>query len=310
MDAWVEAVAGVSEHWATATAQGGLRPASAARYDQVFGAFSRYAEMSRVRSPETVTTVLCRAFIEAPLRGGAAPCAATRHLRLTVLRSAFRALESAGILATNPTLDLRVHREATSRVPIPLTPPEAHRLLLTGRTTLRDTLRPATCALALLGASHAEIAQAVVGDFRAGNAFFRFGQHGASREVAVPAHFQNILGDRAADQERSWRRRGDGWDPQSVPLALDRPADSYPVNSVAPTVSGNLGRALRFAGIHRAGVRPKSVREYAANALYARTQRIEAVAEQLGLSSYDTAARLIDREWQARWGDVPARGRR
>ena len=48
-------------------------------------------------------------------------------------------------------------------------------------------------------------------------------------------------------------------------------------------MSDNLGRALRHAGIHRAGVQPKSVREYAANAVYATTQRIEAVAEQLGI---------------------------
>ncbi len=53
-----------------------------------------------------------------------------------------------------------------------------------------------------------------------------------------------------------------------------------------------------------AGVQPKSVREYAANAVYATTQRIEAVAEHLGLTSYDTAARLIDRAWQERWGET------
>jgi len=69
-------------------------------------------------------------------------------------------------------------------------------------------------------------------------------------------------------------------------------------------VSDNLGRALRYAGISRSGVRPKSVREYAANTVYAKTQRIEAVAEQLGLSSYDTAARLIDRSWQEMWGQT------
>lgn len=71
------------------------------------------------------------------------------------------------------------------------------------------------------------------------------------------------------------------------------PLTSYPLNSVAPTVSNNLGLALRHARIRRAGVQPKSVREYAANAVYAKTERIEAVAEQLGVPSYDTTARLI-----------------
>jgi hypothetical protein len=44
----------------------------------------------------------------------------------------------------------------------------------------------------------------------------------------------------------------------------------------------------------RAGVHPRSVREYAANAVYATTLRIEAATEQLSLTSFDTAARLID----------------
>ena len=69
-------------------------------------------------------------------------------------------------------------------------------------------------------------------------------------------------------------------------------------------MSNNLGLAIRHAGIHRAGVRPKSVREYAANAIYARSQRIESVAEQLGMISLDTAARMIVSAWQDRWGDT------
>ena len=78
----------------------------------------------------------------------------------------------------------------------------------------------------------------------------------------------------------------------------------YPINLVAPTVSNNLGRALHHAGIRRGEVQPKSIREYAANAAYATTLRIETVAEQLGIPSYDTTARLIDRSWQQRWGDT------
>ncbi len=73
-------------------------------------------------------------------------------------------------------------------------------------------------------------------------------------------------------------------------------------------MSANLSRALRLAGIHRAGAQPKSVREYAANAVYATTQRIEAVSEQLGVPSYDSAARLIDPAWQERWGETVRAG--
>ncbi len=53
----------------------------------------------------------------------------------------------------------------------------------------------------------------------------------------------------------------------------------------------------------RPHIRPKSIREYAANELYARSERIEDVAAQLGVDSLDSAARLIDAAWQREWGD-------
>jgi len=87
-----------------------------------------------------------------------------------------------------------------------------------------------------------------------------------------------------------------------VPLAMHRPVLEYPANSVAPSVSMNLSRALSAAVVTRDGVRPRSVREYAANRTYALTGRVEDVAHQLGLASLDTAAGFLDSTWQARWG--------
>jgi len=113
-----------------------------------------------------------------------------------------------------------------------------------------------------------------------------------------------FLTRRLAHLRRTSRAKKLDWDPALVPLVLNRSADSYPVNSVAPTVSENLARALRHAGVSRAGVGPRSLREYAANATLATTGRIEAVAQQLGLSSYDAAARLIDPAWQKHWGEA------
>jgi hypothetical protein len=66
----------------------------------------------------------------------------------------------------------------------------------------------------------------------------------------------------------------------------------------------NLSRALHRAGITRAGVRPRSVREYAANNTYALTGRVEDVAQLLGLASLDTAAGFLDEDWQDRWGPI------
>jgi len=304
---WSSALESVCEHWATA-AGNRLRSSSAARYGQVFGAFCRFAEASGVVTPESVTTALCRRFIAAPSLGGSPPCAATSRLRLTVIRSAFEVLGSAGTVGADPTTELSVTHRTAERVPTPLTPLEATRLVLAGYVNPRDTLRPATTALALMGAAHAEIAGSVVFAFSEVDATLALGAGRSARVVAVPPQLLEVLRRRVADQRASRRRRGQPWDPGEVPLALARVLSSYPVNSVAPTVSDNLSRALRHAGIHRAGVQPKSVREYAANAVYATTLRIEAVAEQLGVPSYDTAARLIDRAWQERWGDTVRAG--
>lgn len=305
---WILVMSAVRACWGAGTAKGVLRAGSAARYMQVFDAFCRYADANGVRSSQAVTTALCRRFIDAPLRGGHPPCPATSRLRLTVLRSAFEALISAGIVGANPTDGLRVRHETPARVPTPLTPSEAARLAVAIRVNSAAAPWPATCALALMGAAHGEIAAVVVADLDETASRVKLGEDAASRTVPAPPSLAEVLARRAGGQRASCRRRREPWDPATVPLALSRPAVSYPVNSVAPTVSQNLARALRHAGIHRPGVRPKSVREYAANALYAKTQRIEAVAEQLGLASFDTAAGLIDRAWQQRWGEVVRAG--
>ena len=304
MSGWSGVVSRVCEHWTAAASQGQLRPGSAARYGQVFTAFSRFAEVAGAAQPEAVTAELCRQFIAAPSRGGAPPCTATSRLRLTVIRSGFEVLAYHASVGANPTIGMRVHHVASERVPTPLTPVEALRLLLSGRASPRDSLRPATTALALLGAAHAEVAGAVASAFTDEGGTLTLGAGQSARGVAVPPPLVHVFRSRVAHQRATWRRRGQPWIPGDIPLALNRPLASYPLNSVAPTVSNNLSLALRHAGIHRAGVRPKSVREYAANAIYARTQRIESVAEQLGMTSLDTVARLIDSAWQDRWGDT------
>ena len=314
MSGWCAAVSCLSEHWTAAAEQGHLRPGSAARYAQVFTAFSRFAEGSGGVEPISVTAELCHRFILAPLRGSAPPCTATSRLRLTVIRSGFEVLASSGVVAGDPTIGLRIIHPSSERVPTPLTPAEATRLMLSGRVTPRDSLRPVTAALALLGAAHAEIAGAVVSDLTERDVMaevtLSLGSGRCARDVVVPPQLVDVLRSRVAHQRATWRRRGQAWIPEDIPIALHRPLTSYPLNSVAPTVSNNLGLALRQAGIRRSGVRPKSVREYAANAVYAKTRRIESVAEHLGMTSLDTAARLIDSAWQDRWGDTLRAGER
>ncbi len=292
----------MDEHWATAELTDLLRTGTRARYGQIFDSFRAYAAASGAGSPDRVHRGLCERFLTAPLSSGRSVCPATSRLRLTVIRGAFDVLMIRGLVPTNPAACLKVSVEREPLPLFPLTPSEANRVVLTGRSDPRDLLRPATVVLALSGASHTEIAAAVISDLDIGAQRVRLGKDGAQRLQELTSVQVRLLTDRITDQRRSWRRREVQWDSEQVPLALNRPLTSYPVNSVAPTVNQNLARALHHAGITRRGVRPKSFRHYAANRTYALTGNIELVASQLAISSLDTAVRLIDRQWQQRWG--------
>jgi hypothetical protein len=123
----------------------------------------------------------------------------------------------------------------------------------------------------------------------------------SERVVNVDAAAGAALAARISEVRRLSRRFDVRWDPESAPLAMHRPVGAYRAESVAPTVSMNLARALDRAGISRAGVRPRSCREYAANVVYARTGRVEDVAAELGIASLDSACRLIEPYWQQCW---------
>jgi integrase len=305
MESWEAGVLTADSLWSRAVRSQALRPSTRARYLQVLGSFVRFASAAGATAPGEVTETLCLRFLDAPLRGGLGISRATARIRLTVLRSAFEIWVSEGAAPTNPAAALQVGYMAAPYRPVPLSPPEAVRLLMAGRTSPGDTLRPATAALALTGATHLEIALAVVADLDLTIPRIRLGAPDRGRACSLPsALVVNALESRVRELRRVGRRRSESWDPEHVPLALRRPATTYPVNSVAPTVSGNLALALRQAGIHREGLRPKSLREYAANACYAEAGHIEVVAEFLGLQSLDTTARMIDHEWQSRWGHV------
>jgi hypothetical protein len=87
----------------------------------------------------------------------------------------------------------------------------------------------------------------------------------------------------------------------SVPLALDHPVEHYSAASLSPMVASSLRRALDAAQVTRLGVSPVSIVQFAANAEYALTGRVEAVADLLGRRSLDLARRLIDPDWQVAW---------
>ena len=292
----------VQRRWSDRVRAGEMTTGSAARYVRVFESFARYAAARGVDS-NAVTTRLCLDFVNAALPGRLVPSSSTRRFRLTVVRAAFHAMREAGLASNDPTRRLRVDWHVGQLAVCPLTPTEAQRLRVAGRTRVTDTVRPAVVTVALAGGSHREASEAVVGDVDIDGARLRLGGPlVGERWVPLDEVAVAMLRIRIAAQRVTWRRLHRAWDPLVVPLAMHRPLVEYPANSVAPTVSMNLSRALNTAGVTRAGVRPRSVREYAANRTYALTGRVEVVANQLGLASLDTAAGFLDHTWQDRWG--------
>lgn len=298
---WDDTLALARSRWRARTTANSLTITTEHRYLRVFESFARYAAAHGATACGAVSPELCRNFCGATLRESM-PSASTRRFRLTVVRDAYRELRAAGMAGHDPTAGLRIDWRVGRPVVCPLTPMEAHRLLAAGRTGATDTLRPAVVALALSGGSHREIAEAAAADvaFEAGQ--WRIGAtNGRARTVPMATGGLLAARVRVAALRLEWRRLRRPWDPRLVPLAMHRPVAEYPANSVAALVSVNLSRALDRAGIRRPGVRPRSVREYAANRTYALTNRVEDVAALLGLVSLDAAARLVDPEWQHRW---------
>ena len=276
-----------------------MAPHSIARYARVWDAFLRYAAARGERELGAAPASLCSAFIYAPQRNGKQPAAATSRFRLTVVRDGFHILHSAGAAASDPTLGLQVQQRYQGRVPVPLTPAEFARLRSAGRTFPRDHIRPAITELAALGGSHAEIAAVVVADVALAESRVRLGDRWGDLEPF--AH--STLAARVAECRLQVARRGAPWDPSSASVAMPRPYSSYPESSIAPGISSSISRAMRSAGLARPGLRPASIREFAANRVYAQTDRVEAVASLLGISSLDAAMTFVVPAWQEAYRD-------
>ena len=288
----------VLQHWEQRVLAGQMTPGTAGRYVRVFHSFTRYVAASG-SNLAAADVDLCRAFIAASMTGGTRPAAATSRFRLTVARDAYRGLLELGLVDADPTLDLRVDQPLQHRAPAPLIPLEATRLQAAGRLSPRDHLRPAAVELALAGGSHAEVSQVVVADLDLARDCVRLG----GRRILLDPPAASVLRARVAACRRTARRRKEPWDPATVAVALSRPLATYPATSIAPSISSSLSRAMQAAGLTRSGLRPASIREYAANRCYALEGRVESVAELLGIASLDVAHGFIDHSWQRQYGE-------
>ena len=246
---WATAIADARARWQRLVDTGGLTCGTADRYLRAFQGFTRYAVAHGVVRFDGVSPEIGRRYIYASVSANERPSASTSRLRLAAVRDAYRGLIEAGLCGVDPTAGLTVERHLGVRALDPLTPLEVDRLRNASRLRPSDKLRPAMVAAALLGASHSEIAGLVVDDLDVGGASLRLGRAtSATRLVALDKLSLQSLRARMSALRRLHRRSSCGCYPDVVALALHKPAPAYRPQSVAPTVSMNLSRALEAAG--------------------------------------------------------------
>lgn len=308
-----EAIDCALEQWSRALASGELSPSTMAVYSRLLINFGRFAAAHGTWAVSDVGPSLCNDWIHAPHRRPTAQsslaldqpvAAATSRLRQSALRGAATTWLSRGLIASAPVPPLVFTRSAPG-LPQPLTPSEARKLRAQGRLGTGDTFHPAVVAAALSGASQSELSRLVLADLNLETRSLHVISTDRQTARFVPLGPQGLeaMTHRLRDAAKTAKSGHDKLQSDSYPLVLRRSLASYAPNAIAPAVGNTIARAIRTAGLDRPGIRPGSLRDYAANQLYARTQRVEDVARLLGLASLDRTARLIDPVWQSCWGE-------
>lgn len=275
-------------------------------YCRTLTRFVAFAAAQGVHSLGDLDPAVCRRFVVAPLggsRAGEAPSLQASRLRWGVVVGFVRALPVEQVPRSLLGMSGPSFAAAAARRLEPLSPPEVDLVRSVVGSPGGHTLWPVMVEAALAGASAGENAGLTVGDF-IGSALRLPGSTGIRARVApLDEHGMRVVGARVArvssDRQVAW-----GCDPLLRPLALPRPGERYRPSSLAPVVSSSLLAAMDVAGVRRSGVRSRSLLAFAANRVYARTGRIESVAELLGRASLDSAAQMVDAGWQERWGHV------
>jgi site-specific recombinase XerD len=311
-----EAIEVAGQAWSTRSQQGDLSEASSDRYRQVLNFFGRYCNTLGVTDVQELDRAVCHRWVEAPVsaaspgsrgRAGAPASTGTRRFRLTVLNQAIGVWADHGWIDRHLLHGVHVD-QVPQRVPCPLTPAEVQVLRHTGRRSSVDTLSPVVVDLALVGLAHTEIGRLTVADVDTETGSLLVA---AGRSRAVPARTLQLdaSGLRAMRAHIAALRpvhRKTGATPTFGQLPLAQyPSARFLRGTIQPTSVGQkLYQALRLSTITRPGVTPSSLQDFAANRCYALTNRVEDVAQLLGLASLDNALRTIDPQWQATFGDT------
>jgi integrase len=259
---------------------------------RVFGLFGRFGSFAErafgVDSLPDVTQTHVEAFVRSSnASDGTSPSVATMRLRRSALRLMFRAARDSGLVDGDPTLDL-VLPSRTNEAARPLTDLEVQRCQRAALEDLASTRLVVPWALGEATARTAEIPNLRVADLD-----LDVGQvwiHGSSR---TKPRWGLLTKWGIAQLKRHLREHPPANDEASLTYRGADKAESRRAHS-SQTIRETLQRAGLTTDPY---VRPASLAGWAGHRVLCATGRIDAAARTLGMRSLDSAARLLDWDW-------------
>ncbi|MEU9034631.1 hypothetical protein AB0D45_06910 [Streptomyces sp. NPDC048352] len=256
----------------------------------------RYATVRGALLIGDVTPALIEDFVNAKghsRHGDVSDAAvATRLLRRSVVRAAFRTLREIGLSDQDPARDIVLPARTHDGVRA-LTEDEMVELRHHASFTTRPTRHAAAAALALAGGHSGEIGHIVVGDLDLSHR--KVWMHGSGkydpRWCRLDGWGRHVLAERARHVSAEHP------DPKSARLAVSsRPSSDAALQARACVALKDLLRRIGLDG--EPDVKPASITATAAAAAFQATGRIEEAARSIGLRSLDRAAAIIGHDWR------------
>ncbi|MES9509147.1 hypothetical protein ABWJ92_22475 [Streptomyces sp. NPDC000609] len=217
---------------------------------------------------------------------------ATRLLRRSVVRAAFRTLRELGLSDQDPTRDIDLPARTCEGIRA-LTEDEAVQLRHHAAFVTRPTRHAAAAALALADGHSGEIGHVVAADLDLRHS--RVWMHGASkyepRWCRLDAWGRHVLAERAAHVTARHP------DTAAARLAVScQPASDAALQARSCVALSDLLRRIGLGSDPL--VKPASVTAKAAVEAFEVTGRIEEAARRLGLRSLDRAAAVVGYDWR------------
>ncbi|WP_327262966.1 hypothetical protein OG444_16875 [Streptomyces sp. NBC_01232] len=286
----------VNDAWRDMTARDEMSEQTFDKFGLLIRRFGRYAAVRGALLLSDVSSGIAEDFVNARGRsrhGHVSDSAvATRLMRRSVVRTAFRTLRELGLSDQDPTRDIVLPARTHEGVR-PLTEDEAVLLRHHAAYATRPTRHAAAAALALAGGHSGEIGHSVVADLDLPRN--RVWMHGARkynpRWCQLDAWSRHVLAERA--------RHVLAQHPNESTARLAVSCAPAPDPALQARTCVALRDLLRRIGLDgEPDVAPASVTTRAAVETFESTGLIEESARRLGLRSLDRAAALVGYDWQ------------